>query len=161
MLPFHKIQRTNFVACPCETSIRQSSCVVRKRHTDRGVSSTPSVVLYWGIPPQTWTKLRNLGYPLPSDMAGGGVPHPCWGIPHLGYPLSDLVGGTLARSSQGGYPRSSWGGTPLWTDRRTDTCQNITFPRMTDVNLSDKHYATRSRLFHFDQVIFFQAFSKK
>ena len=72
----------------------------RKRHTDRGVSSTPSVVLYWGgggypclgtpiepgwgTPPhQNW-----LGYPPPwlgvSDLAG--VP-PCpvldgWGYPH-------------------------------------------------------------------------------
>ena len=56
----------------------------RKRHTDRGVSSTPSAVLYLGG-----------GLPLPCQ----GVPHlgyppsrPGWGVPHPGYPPLDLAG---------------------------------------------------------------------
>ena len=96
----------------------------RKRHTDRGVSSTPSVVLYWGVP--------HLRYP-PSDLAGG---------------TPSLPGGTLPWVPPGwtwhGYPRvwtwpgyplpgPGWGTPILWTDRRTDTCQNITFPHTTYV----------------------------
>ena len=118
----------------------------RKRHTDRGISSTPSVVLYWGGG-------GGGGLPLP------GVPHPCWGYLTLGTPPSDLAGGGYPTSDSphqtwlggvphpcwggGGYPTSGtppagpgWGtplagpgrGTPPPVDRQTDTYQNITFP---------------------------------
>ena len=40
----------------------------------------------------------HLGYP-PSDLARG-VPHPCWGVSHLGYPPSDLAKGV---------PHPCWG----------------------------------------------------
>ena len=71
-----------------------------KRHTGCSISSTPSVVLYWGIPPaggtphQTW-----LGwYPIP---AGG---YPTSGTPHQTWP-----GGTHPCCR--GYLRH----TPCWT----------------------------------------------
>ena len=112
----------------------------RKRHTDR-VSSTPSVALYggypllggtppWVIPHQTWpggtpSLLRE--YPTLGTLhqtwpGGGDTPslsegYPTLGIPHptwLGYPPPWL---DLARVPP-----------PPWTDRWTDTCQNITFP---------------------------------
>ena len=51
----------------------------RKRHTDRGESCTPSVVLYGGYPPQ-------------SDLAGENL-IPAGGVPHLVYVPSDLAGG--------------------------------------------------------------------
>ena len=59
----------------------------RKRHTDRGVSSTPSV--NWsGLPPvQVW-----------RGATQGGVP-PCWGTPHQ----STLHPG-LTEGTQGGVP---------------------------------------------------------
>ena len=43
----------------------------RKRHTDRGVSSTPSVILY------------EVGYPPPIGVPPGKVR---WGVPKVGYP---------------------------------------------------------------------------
>ena len=122
-----------------------------KRHTDCGVSSTPSVVLYRGGTPSllgvpqpgltgrgTWSGVptgRGTSTPR-SDWGGtqGGIPPPLgWTWP--GYPS----GWTWP-----GYPSPLAGpgwGTPLagpgWgthspVDRQmdgwTDTCQNITFP---------------------------------
>ena len=64
---------------------RQSSYVERKRHTDHGVSSTPSVVLWWWGTPAG-------GYPIPGQGGYSGVaPHPdLAGVPPvwtwLGYP---------------------------------------------------------------------------
>ena len=97
----------------------------RKRHTDRGVSSTPSVTR-GGVPP--WQ-----GYPLARSDGGylrwgtprpGGVPPPAgpgWGTPHwtwLGYPpQSDLAGVPPTP------PHQTWLGYPppqVWTDRRMD-----------------------------------------
>ena len=65
----------------------------RKRYTDRGISITPSVILYEvGYPPS--------GYPQPG-LTGG-----IWGgVPPFGYPPSQ---GTPTRSDQGG----TWGGVP-------------------------------------------------
>ena len=123
----------------------------RKRHTDRGVSSTTEV----RYPPLS-------GYP--PARSDGGRGYLRWGTPPVGVPPSGLTGGVPkvgcpllgyppARSDRG-YPR--WGtpirvspsqvqwyptlGTPHWTwlgypppppqvwrDRRTDTSQNITF----------------------------------
>ena len=72
----------------------------RKRHTDRGVSSTPSAVLSGGggVVPHLWPE----GYPIPGW--GGGVPISSWGrvpIPGWRGTLS-LVGGTP--SLAGGTP---------------------------------------------------------
>ena len=104
----------------------------RKRHTDRGVSSTTEV----GCPPLS-------GYPPPPARSDGGYPR--WGTPLSGYPLARSEGGTwggvppigvppgqvrwgvpkvgyphqvpLARSHRGvpkvGYPLIR-GGTPCW-----------------------------------------------
>ena len=100
----------------------------RKRHTDRGISSTT-----WdGVPPPPvgepsgqvwWGDVPEVGYPLL------GSPGQVWqGVPKLGYPHQDTPlgqvwwgyprwGTPLARSD-GGYPR--WGNPPLgyppWLD---------------------------------------------
>ena len=59
----------------------------RKRHTDRGVSSTPSVILY------------EEGYPPPRSGLTGGGEYPRWGTPvRINPPQPGLTGG---------YPR--WG----------------------------------------------------
>ena len=69
----------------------------RKRHTDHGVSSTPSVVLYrGGGVTLCW------GYPL-----AGGYPISARGVPHIGYPDLDLI--------KGGYPNPARGIPPIWT----------------------------------------------
>ena len=99
----------------------------RKRHTDRGVSSTPSVVLYWGVPllggyPTLGTPVDLTGVP-PIRPGQGGTPSLLGEVPHLGYPPSDLAGGTpsllgyptLGTPSDlaGVTPRQTWlGGTP-------------------------------------------------
>ena len=108
----------------------------RKRHTDCGVSSTLSVVLYWGVPlpvgPGWGTPpppLDLAGVPPWSDLAG--VPpasiRPGWGNPPpsgpgrgtpiwtwLGYPLQlDLTG--VPPPGQVGYPPC--GQTDGWMDR--------------------------------------------
>ena len=72
----------------------------RKRHTDRGVSSTPSVILY------------EVRYPPRPGLTGG---NPRWGTPCLGTPWPGLMGGTpqpgLTRGTQG-TPRSDLAGLP-------------------------------------------------
>ena len=73
----------------------------RKRHTDRGVSSTPSVVLYWGSTPAG-------GYP----TLGNPPVRPGQGGPHLMYHCRTWPGGILHLR----YPpvRPGPGGTPPW-----------------------------------------------
>ena len=103
-----------------------------KRHTDRDLLGTPSDVLT-GVPPGRVPPPA--GYPLPGP--GWGVPrYPPAGTPHL-----DLYRGYLGTPWQGtslqGTPSAwTWPGTPpLGVDRQmdgwTDTCQNITFRRIT------------------------------
>ena len=85
----------------------------RKRHTDRGVSSTPSVVLYWAVPPARGVLLLGGTPPWvpPSDLARG-VPHPWQGVPHLRYPPLDLAR-VPPHQTWLGYPLSGPGqGTP-------------------------------------------------
>ena len=67
----------------------------RKSHTDRGISSTPSVILYEVPPPPS---VRVLPPPRPGLMGGtrGGVP------PRSGYSPARSKGGT-----QGGVPPRS------------------------------------------------------
>ena len=105
----------------------------RKRHTDRSVSSTPSVTRdgvlplpRQGIPPAGVPPWQ--GYPPARSDGGGWVPpgQAQRGVPEVGYPRQ-------------GYPPPpagpSWG-TPLPGPGQsipprcgqTDTCQNITFP---------------------------------
>ena len=76
----------------------------RKRHTDRGVSSTPPVNQS-RVPPRAGPPRQ--GYPWPGLMRG----YPRWGTPWQGYPPTGPGLGTPP---------------PMWTDRQ---CQNITFPR--------------------------------
>ena len=89
-------------------------------------------------------------HPGPGEYPARGIPcwgYPTWvppiltwqGTPPLGMPMAFWV---MLQSIMGyGYPlvsapwhsgkccKALWDmGTPLWTDRRTDTCQNITFP---------------------------------
>ena len=81
----------------------------RKRHTYRGVSSTPSVVLYrggipcGGVPHPKWGgtpgySLSGPGRGTPHPRLDGGMPHPRLdegthrGWTWLGYPPSDLAG---------------------------------------------------------------------
>ena len=109
----------------------------RKRHTDRGVSSTPSAVLYCGggggyptsdTPHPDLARGRGVphpgGYPIPAGgyptsgtpiltWPGGGTPS-LPGVPHLGYPPSDLTGVSPFRPGQGTPIRPGWG-TPHWT----------------------------------------------
>ena len=86
----------------------------RKRHTDRGVSSTPSVTRS-GVPPPA--RLRPGGTqggvpPWPGPM---GVPEGGYPPPQSGYPPPGPMGGTPIRvplpGLTGGYPR--WGTTPI------------------------------------------------
>ena len=91
----------------------------RKRHTARRVASTPYVVL--------------TGYPPRQGMPPGQGTPPAREPPRPGYPPPGWTW-------QGTPPAAPWhsgkcckalwdtGTPPLWTDRRTDTCQNITFP---------------------------------
>ena len=77
-------------------------------------------------------EVPHLGYPPPSDLAGEGAPLPgvyptfcplpirpgwvvpLWGGPHLGYPPSDLAGGTPARGYLPQVPScQTWLGVPL------------------------------------------------
>ena len=67
----------------------------RKRHTDRGVSGTPSVVLYWGVP-HPWSG-GTPGCPL-SGLKLESSPcrwYPCFHLvgvsPRQGYPHLDLA----------------------------------------------------------------------
>ena len=86
----------------------------RKRHTDRGISSTtrggttpvgvPLGQVQWGYP--RW------GTPRPG-LTGG---YPKWGTPPAG------------AGPGWGTPPDLAGIPPLGVDRQTDTCQNITFP---------------------------------
>ena len=58
----------------------------RKRHTDRSVSSTPSVILYrWGVPPAGRGCPISMGipHPWPGGTPAGGTPSVAW----RGYPL--------------------------------------------------------------------------
>ena len=55
----------------------------RKRHTERGASSTPSVVLYRGYPCRGGTPPQ---VPSPPSNLAGGVPYPWSGVSHLRYP---------------------------------------------------------------------------
>ena len=97
----------------------------RKRHTDRGVSSTPSVTRGGVVP---LPPARSEGgtqdgvLPRPGLPGGGGTQGgvPPWTWP--GYPLSDLAG-VPPRLDLAGVPPP-----PPGVDRQTDTCQNITFP---------------------------------
>ena len=75
----------------------------RKRHTDRGVSSTPSVVLYEvGYPP--------VGVPPPAK-SDRGVPEV--GYPPSGYPLARSGGGYLRWGTPcQGTPPARWGTPP-------------------------------------------------
>ena len=101
---------------------------------DRGVSSTPAVVLYWGwgtLPGGTPARSP----PLPARWRPPPHPGPGWGTlpagPGWGTPLARWgTPPSWTWPGTPGTPPARWG-TPLWTDRRTDTCQNITFPRTT------------------------------
>ena len=97
----------------------------RKRHTARRVVTTPFVVLTGYPPPPA-------GYPLPPGWTWQGTPPPRLDL--AGYPppagpgrvppprcLPHGILGNVANHYGIWVP-------PLWTDRRTDTCQNITFP---------------------------------
>ena len=88
----------------------------RKRHTDRGVSSTPSALLYrgGGTPPPGYNTSV-------LTWLGGVTPSLPGGTPPQAPPPSDLAGVP---------PQSDLAGVPptLGVDRQTDTCQNITFP---------------------------------
>ena len=108
-------------ACACE----------RKRHTDRGVSSTPSFT-QGGVPPPS----RGTSWPGPMG-AQGGVP------PGRGISLPGPQGG-VPPSRAGAAPAGPGWGTPHLDlaevpppprcgqrDGWEDTCQNITFPRTT------------------------------
>ena len=78
----------------------------RKRHTDRGVSSTPSAGPVRGVP--------HLGYPH-RDLAGG-YPIPARGLPHLRYyrnPHPDLARGVVPIS---GTPQLDLTGVPPQLD---------------------------------------------
>ena len=112
----------------------------RKRHTDRGVSSTPSVILYEvgyppiRVPPQSGPMGGYLrwGTPLARSEGGtqGGVPParsdggtqggvPPWsglrGVPKVGYSQPDLMGVPGVGYPQQGYPPSGpTGGYPRW-----------------------------------------------
>ena len=126
-----------------------------KRHTDRGISSTPSVVLYLGgTPGWTWPGysillcldlgrvppldlagvtplVGQVGYPSCLDLAGG---YPTWpGWTWLGYPLQlDLARVPLPHQTGPGWGTPNpCGQTDGRMDGWTDTCQNITFPRTT------------------------------
>ena len=113
----------------------------RKRHTARRVASTPNVVLT-GYPPGQGTP-PSQGTPPARVPPSQGTP-PARVPPQPGYPPSQ---GTPP--GQGTSPPGwTWQGTPppaapwhsgksckaLWdtgtppVDRKTDTCQNITFP---------------------------------
>ena len=118
----------------------------RKRHTARRVASTPYVVLT-GYPPSRPDLTGGGGYPaggipdLGTPLAG--YPHPRQGTPRQGTPLAGYSPpgwtwqGIPLRLDLAGYPpqwlphgilgnvAKHYG---MWTDRRTDTCQNITFP---------------------------------
>ena len=97
----------------------------RKRHTDRGVSSTTKV----GYPPHR---------PGLSGGTQGGVP-PCWGSPPLGYPPGQ---GTPQPGLMGGYPRWDtpllgyppsqvlWGGYLRWGTplARSDGVHDVGYP---------------------------------
>ena len=95
-----------------------------------------------GIPPSwlrgTWGTPLGTPIGVPPSWLGGvplGTPHwgtpvlargyPHWGTSPLGYPYPGL-GGTQGTPRQGTPPA----GVPpwVWTDRRTDTSRNITFP---------------------------------
>ena len=73
------------------------------------------------------------GYPR-WDTPGRGTPPSQirWGIPKVGYPQPGLMGGYPRWSTP--LPGPGWGtppGVARQNDRRTDTCQNITFLRTT------------------------------
>ena len=111
----------------------------RKRHTDRCVSSTPSVS-WSGVPPgrgyppaRSDRGVPKVGYPPHHHLPAGGTspatcdmghpprPGPTGGHPRWGMPLP-----------AGGTPQLDLAGVPPpGVDRQTDTCQNITFPRAT------------------------------
>ena len=105
----------------------------RKRHTDRGVSSTLSFVLPGGYPrqvPPGWGTSLSWpnwgGYPRQAPP-GWGTPHPDltrgypgWASPWLGYPHPDLARGYPGRCPLAWVPLPSWpvqgvlrAGTPL------------------------------------------------
>ena len=102
----------------------------RKRYTDRGVSSTTRDG-GWGVPPgQVW-QVGTLGGVPPRVR----VPSPSqvwWGIPKVGYQLSRHPPPPPAGPGRGTPP-----GVDRQNHRRTDTCQNITFPRTTYVDGND------------------------
>ena len=77
----------------------------------------PSVCLSTpgGYPSQVQTG----GYP--SQVQVGGTPARCWGVPHLGYPLSDLAGGILCQGVPHlGYPPQPGPTVPVGAPRLTD-----------------------------------------
>ena len=94
--------------------------------------SLPRGVPHPGYPPhQTW-----LGDPIPGqEVPHRGYPHQTW----LGYPPSNLARVPLPSAPGWGTPQLDLAGIPpppaphvdRQTDGRTDTCQNITFPRTT------------------------------
>ena len=92
-----------------------------KRHTARGVSSTPSVT-WGGVPPWPGLMGGTRGGVPPAGVPAGEV---WWGVPEVGYPPAGLPP-PLARSDRGlpkvGYPPQgyplpglmggTWGGVP-------------------------------------------------
>ena len=125
---------------------RKSSCL-----NARGIPTAAYQVLHLlpkvGYPPRQW------GPPQPDPMGDtqGGIPPdrgrpPPWpdliGVPEVRYPLagvppSQVWQGVPKWGTRGGVPPAcTWLGYPPscgQTDRWTDTCQNITFPRTTYV----------------------------
>ena len=106
--------------CECARKLKEVMKVLlreRKRHTDRGVSSTPSVVLYeYGVPPP----LACRGYPPLSMSDVGGTLR--WGTPPMQGTLQAGHWGKIpffqARSdggTQGGVP-PHWGTSPARSD---------------------------------------------
>ena len=82
----------------------------RKRHTDRGISSTPSAVLYRGggrYPIPTKGGYPTLG--TPPSWPGQRIPHPCQGsTPPQVPPIGPGWGTPLVRPNWGTPP-------PIWT----------------------------------------------
>ena len=93
--------RTKYFAAVKDRKDKKVLLRERKRHTDRGVSSTPSVVLYRGSTP---------------SLPGGTPIQPWRGVPHpaLNWP------GVPPPTSRGYPPPPTWPGGVPSVDRQTD-----------------------------------------